>query len=236
MINNRELLDSQRGIANGWYWKDLIEPPYRQGTAEEVNTFNQAMIAAGIGGVLLSGVPARTIPVTEVLLSPPYRERVTKLYTTEYNIFKGLSDNTSKQVIEQVTLGVQAGQSPAVIAGRINKRYNVAKSNAERIARTEVNKVYNDGLMETNVAIAKDFGVRAGVIHISALTSTTRDTHAARHGNAYSVEQQLEWWNEGANRINCLCTTKSVLIDSSGQVVDQALQNKVKAERSFFDK
>ena len=220
----------------GWFWKERIEPPYRTGTAEEVNNFNQAVAAAGVIGTVIAGFPVQQIPIESVLLSEPYRASLSKVYTTQYNLFKGLSENTSKQVIEQISLGVQAKESPAVVAGRINKRYSVAKSSADRIANTEVNKAYNDASMATNTALAEQYSVRAGVIHISALTATTRETHAARHGNAYTVDQQTRWWNEGANRINCLCTTKSVLIDAGGNVVDSSTQKRIKAERSFFDK
>ena len=83
--------------------------------------------------------------------------------------------------------------------------------------------------------MAERTGLRAGVIHISALATTTRPSHAARHGNAYTTADQNQWWDTGANRINCKCTTISILIDRNGKVIQAETQQEIKAEKTFFD-
>jgi hypothetical protein len=100
---------------------------------------------------------------------------------------------------------------------------------------TEINKAYNDAKLDATRLLSDRTGLRAAVIHISALTPTTRATHADRHGNAYTVGDQQQWWSEGSNRINCKCSTQSVLIDSKGNVMQGELQEEIKEERSFFD-
>ena len=73
-ILNNELLETQTGsMPANWYWKDNIEQPYRQGTAEELISFNQLVAGAVIAGALVNGLPPRAVPIEQVLFSEPYR-------------------------------------------------------------------------------------------------------------------------------------------------------------------
>lgn len=235
-ILNNELLETQTGVMQmNWYWKDNIEQPYRQGTAESLVSFNQLIAGAAIAGVLVKGLPPRPVPIEQVLLSQNYREALNKVYVSNFESIKTLSQRTASQVIQRINAGIDAGDTPTVISKTISERFDVARSSAKRIADTEINKAYNDSKIRANDVAASETGLRAGVIHISALTTTTRNTHAARHGNAYTTVDQLQWWDNGSNRINCKCTTISVLIDSKGKVVQTETQEKIKAEKAFFD-
>lgn len=235
-ILNQELLETQTGeMPFDWYWKEDIERPYRQGTAEEVRDFNQLIAGAVAAGVLINGLPPQEVLIEQVLLSETYRSALNNAQVSNFSTIKGLSEKTSTQVMQRINAGIQAGDTPTVIAADISKRFDVARSDAKRISETEINKAYNDAKLDAANLLAVQTGLRSAVIHISALTTTTRDTHADRHGNAYNVSDQLQWWNTGANRINCKCTTRSVLIDRNGKVVQSELQDELKAERSFFD-
>lgn len=235
-ILNNELLETQTGnMPFNWYWKDNIEQPYRQGTAEELVSYNQLISAAVIAGVLVKGLPPRQVPIESVLLSQSYREALNKVYVANFENIKTLSQRTASQVIQRINAGIDAGSTPTAIAEEISERFEVSRSSAKRIADTEINKAYNDSKIRANDTAAAETGLRSGVIHISALTPTTRNTHAARHGNAYTTVDQLSWWDSGTNRINCKCTTISVLIDSKGKVVQTETQEKIKAEKAFFD-
>ena len=89
--------------------------------------------------------------------------------------------------------------------------------------------------MQAGDLISQRTGLRSAVMHISALTATTRAHHAARHGLIYTMEDQISWWNEGANRINCKCSINTVLITKSGKAVDAESQQAVKSEgKQFF--
>jgi len=232
---NEELLDSQDRMPPDWYWKDNIEQPYRQGTAEEVNRTNQLITAALIAGAITDPFVS-TVPIEQVLTSRQYIQTINAVYVSNYQQIKTLSDRTSAQVIQQINAGIQAGDTPTAISQAITERFGVAKSSAKRIAETEINKAYNDAKIDSVDFMAERTGLRAGVVHVSALTPTTRETHAARHGNAYTTADQQQWWNTGANRINCLCSVISVLIDASGNVIQSETQKDIKAERSFFKK
>lgn len=235
-ILNDELLQTQTGIMQpDWYWRDDIELPYRQGTVEEVRDFNQLIAGAVVAGVLIAGLPPQTVPIEQVLMSEPYRTALNAAQVSNFSTIKGLSEKTSTQVLQRVNAGIQAGDKPSVIAADISKRFNVARSDAKRISETAVNEAYTNSKMSASDLLSEQTGLRAAVIHISALSPTTRQTHADRHGNAYTTADQRQWWNTSPNRINCKCDIKSVLIDRQGKVVDAELQEEIKQERSFFD-
>jgi hypothetical protein len=234
-IINDELLQTQTGIMPfDWYWKENIELPYRQGALEETRDFNQAVVAATAAGLLVGGMPPQPVAAEQVLLSDTYRAGLSRAQVTNFGTIKTLAERTASQVIQTVTSGIEAGVSPRTIAQNIAGRFDVAATSATRDSVTEVNKAYNDAKLDTVEVLGQRTGLRPAVIHISALITTTRPHHAARHGNAYTAADQREWWNTGANRINCHCTARSVLIDRAGNVMDTALQAEVEAERAFF--
>ena len=217
-IVNSQLLDTQTDVRPfDWYWNADIELPYRQGTAEEVRDFNQLISVAILGGAIL----LEKVPVEQVLLSEQYRTALRLQQTTAFADIKSLSTRVADQVIQRVNAGIEAGELPSIISADISKRFGVAQSSAKRIAETEVNKAYNDAKLSAADLMSERTGLRSAVVHISALTPTTRQTHADRHGNVYTTTDQLQWWNMGVNRINCKCTTETVLVDKKGKVIDK---------------
>jgi len=233
-ILNQQLLDSQTGMNPRWYWRDIIEAPYRQGAAEETVRFNKLVFDARRDGVLIRGVSPRQVPIEEVLLTPAYREGLNATFSESFASIKTLSERTSSQVMQKIRAGMQAGDSPAKIAESISERFDVSRSSAKRTADTVINKALNDGKIKSIDIMAEGTGLRAGVIHISALTSTTRASHAARHGLVFSTQDQQAWWSISPNRINCLCSVEMVLIDNRGRVVQKKFQEDIKAEKVFF--
>ncbi len=219
----------------GWFWADKIEPPYREGTVREVARFNQ-LLSAAIARRAIVDPFIQVIPIEGVLQSPEYLTDLRQVIAKNYKTIKSLSNTTASQVIQEINSGIAAGLPPSDISKNITKRFDVSKSSAKRIADTEVNRAFNDGKMDQVERAAKRTGLRAGVIHISALLPTTRDEHARRHGLAFTVEDQRQWWDSGSNRINCKCSTVSVLIDSAGNVVQSQEQDEIRAERKFFDR
>lgn len=219
-----------------WFYSPSVELPYRQGTQEELVTFNQLIAAAAIAGAVTStGLTPQRVAPEIVLTSPRYRAGVKDALVRNYGLVKSLGEKTAAQVYERINAGMSAGVKPKVIADDIKKRFDVSSASAKRIAATETNKAYNDGKMNMVAMAAEETGLTAGVIHISALLPTTRDNHAARHGNAYTVRDQNAWWDSGANRINCKCSVQSVLVDSNGNVVQKEERDKIKQEgREFF--
>lgn len=205
-----------------WWYQEQVEQPTRQATIEETNRFNRLiLIAIGLGLLGRGGLTPQMIAPEAVLSSKRYLDALRKVYVDNFQIIKSLSDNTAAQVIRIINNGIQAGFAPADIAKNINSRFDVSQSNAERIARTEVNKAYNDAAIRATKTAEDISGLRSMVRHISALLpGRTRPHHAARHMNLYTPEAQEAWWNEGSNRINCYCSIEPVLIDTNGNIIE----------------
>lgn len=235
-ITNDQFLETQfNRMPPNWWWQDVIERPYREGTAEEIVEFNRLVTDELVRTRTARGLTTQRLEVGFVLQSPEYLAALDKVYVRNFNSIRTLSDRTADQVIQQINAGIEAGNTPTQIAKAITERFDVARSSATRIANTEVNQAYNDARLDATDIAAQQTGLRAGVLHLSALIPTTRETHAARHGNAYTTAQQKKWWNMSPNRINCHCSTRSVLIDAKGKVIDLELQEEIQAEREFFD-
>lgn len=216
---NQQLLESQNPVAPppGWYWEDNVEVPARQGALQALVVFN-AYIAAQIAAGVPSTRIRRAIASLELLNSADYLRQLDLLYVREYGLIRSLSQETARQVIRVIDQGMSAGLSPTQISAQITGRFDVARSSAQRIANTEINKAYTNGKMHATKQLADEAGLVPAVRHISALLPTTRESHAARHEKIYTVDQQERWWDQGVNRINCHCSVVSTFLDESGEV------------------
>lgn len=229
---NTELLETQGEVMPpDWWYKPEVELPTRQGTLEEINRFNQLIAVAVVAGVTVRGMTPQRIAPEVILTSRPYLDALRNVQVENFAVIKTLSNRTADQVIQQLNSGIRSGLTPTEIAKNITGRFDVSKSSAKRIAETEVNRAYTDAKMNAIDLASAESGLRAGVLHISALTATTRANHAARHGLAFTVSQQKQWWDSGTERINCKCSVLSVLIDSKGNVVQKEEQARIKVER-----
>lgn len=221
----RSYLDEDLGtdgntVAADWFWRTDLELPYRQGTTEEIVAFNRNVVGAALAaGVLVRGMKPQRVPAETVLFSKAYRDELNKVYIRDYTSIKTLSSRTADQVIQRINAGISSGKTPSQITDEIVERFDVAKSEAKRTVTTSINQAYNDAKLRATDLAAGLTGLNAGVRHISALMPTTRDNHAARHGHYYTISAQEQWWNTGSNRINCHCSTESVLFDESGNPV-----------------
>lgn len=209
-------------MPQNWFFKPQVEEPTRQGTLEELNEFNRLITIAITAGVLAAGgiTPQRISPEV-VLSSQRYLQELRAVYIDNFTTIKSLSDNTAAQVLQKINSGMRAGLTPTEIAGQITERFNVAKSSADRIARTEVNKAYNEARLRATNTAGEISGLKPLVRHISALLpNRTRKHHAARHYLVYTTSQQQAWWAEDANLVNCLCSTRTVIIDNDGNYIE----------------
>lgn len=200
-----------------WYYEQYIEQAYRSGTIQE-NALIAVLLSVVAGSILLE--------TSAIFLSPTYLENLRATVFRNYPLFKSLSETTSKQVFQVIQDGINSGLSKSATRRKILERYEVSKSSAKRIVDTEVNRAYNNARIDL-VKTYRDNGAPLAVQHISALLPTTRDEHAARHGLAYTPEQQMRWWDSGTNRINCHCRANSIVINRDGTVRDKTAQDKV---------
>lgn len=236
----RETLNEELGTAGNtppprWFWADQIEPPFRQGAAEETNRINQLIAAAIISGAITDPF-VRQVSFEQVIESQAYQRELRRIVVANFSTIKSLSESTASQVIQEINSGISGGFPPTEISRSIGERVGVSKSNAKRISDTEVNRAFNNSKLSSVKSIEQQSGVRTAVLHISALLPETRDSHARRHGKAFTVEAQTKWWDTGANRINCKCSVNSALLDSRGNIIQTEDEAILIRERKAIEK
>lgn len=100
---------------------------------------------------------------------------------------------------------IQDGLNPRDVERMIRREFDVSKTRALRIARTEITGALRRGRMDEAKDAGEKFGTEVMLIHYSALIpGRTRMTHAARHGKLVSVGDQRAWYEINGNAINCL--------------------------------
>lgn len=223
VLKNNLLQTQGETMPINWWFQKYVEIPYRQGTIESLNEINRLIsIAESQGMVGAGGVAAQRIAPEIVLSSQPYLDELRNMYVENFQQIKSLSDTTASQVITKINSGMNAGLSSSEITDEITQRFNVSVSNADRISRTEVNRAYNEARIRATRKASDISGFDAKVRHISALLpKRTRKSHAARHYNVYTMEEQERWWARDANRIQCLCYVRSILIGSDGNYIER---------------
>jgi len=78
-------------------------------------------------------------------------------------------------------------------------------------------------------------GISHRFMHISALSPSTRISHAERHGRLFTADEIRQWMVEGDNAISCQCTFTLVLVDENGSPrMTSLLVRAAVARQKFF--
>lgn len=217
------LIDSillEGGLDQLWFLAAYVEPAYRQGTAQSWTNLS-----------VQSEAYAATKPTLEsILLSPPYRTRIGLLKAREFELMRGFSESMKSDLGSTLARGMSTGQNPRVIARDIKERIGVSQSRAERIARTEITTALRTARLDEAQQAQQDLGVQTKMMHISALSPTTRPDHRARHAHLYTPQEQREWWSVSPRSINCRCSTIEVLVDDDGKPLTPSIVERAKAK------
>jgi SPP1 gp7 family putative phage head morphogenesis protein len=175
--------------------------------------------------------------IEQVLNSPAYRARLEFIQARAFENMVGFAGDTRADLARVLGEGMASGQSPRTIAATVRKRFDVSKSRAERIARTEINMSHRRARWDESDSARDDLGIFTRQLHLSAFLPTTRVTHAARHGTLHTTTEQEEWYQVDGNAIHCRCSTTEVLTDQEGTPDNPAFVAKVKDDgKSFFKK
>ncbi|MCP3908296.1 MAG: hypothetical protein GY712_09800, partial [Oceanicoccus sp.] len=178
-----------------WFFNTYIDNAVTPAVADSVN--NIKLLSQG----MVSTAQLDAVTVQSIFLQPQYRDVIGNIYGRVFNEMSGFSGDTATDLARVLSESVMLGESARKAKSRITKRFNVASSRAERIARTEINRAYTVARAKASQVVASNLDITVNLIHRSSLTPTTRFEHAQRHGKIYTVEEQNEWWSEGANRI-----------------------------------
>lgn len=232
-IVNQWVMDGQGLWSPQWYLNNYIFQSWEAGMSDSLQSLQNISPADVVGQEL--SVEVRALDVEQLLMTPAYKRPMELVAARTFNDM----DNLSSQMINDLRFilaqSIADGVSGRDVAKRIQKKLWPEKGGykfrAERIARTEVNAAYAQAYLEVNDDLNKNVydkgGFEARIMHLSALTATTRATHAARHGGIYTSDEQAMWWASGSERINCLCSVTSVLVDKkTGKPLQTRLHQK----------
>jgi SPP1 gp7 family putative phage head morphogenesis protein len=170
-----------------------------------------------------------------VLTSPEYTRRFEIIAARAFESMQGFAGQAANDLGRILGEGVALGQSPRTIARDIRKKFDQIQGyRALRIARTEVNQAFTEARYEESKDVRDRLGLEVVQMHVSALVDNTRPTHAARHGKLYTLEEQREWWSEGSNRIQCLCSTVEVVMVNGKPTQQKLIDRQRKRGEMFF--
>ena len=207
-----------------WLFTGYIRPAYQQGTAKaNASIANQSKLYA----------EAR--PLEQLLTSPAYLKRLGMLRGRVFNDMAGITSDIATTLARTLTQGLADGVGPLEIGRRISEATGVVENRANRIARTETGEALREGrLSETEDA--QTLGINVGVMHLSALSPTSREDHVARHGWVGTVQQEREWYAaKSGRRINCKCSPSEMLLNDDGSPMFPDVVKRTKEAREEWE-
>ncbi|MFG4140269.1 phage minor head protein [Klebsiella pneumoniae] len=207
------------GEQNFWAM-DYVTAEYERGTFSAYTNLSQQ-----------SPVYAAQTSIHQLLSSPAYLNQIAASRVTTYSDWRGISDDARRDLAGVISDAVSRGVNPRETASVISKRLDVSMSRAKTIAQTEqVGALRRAQRNETDWAKER-LGLNTAILWISALKSTTRATHAARHGKTYSTEEVAEFYSKNGNAFNCYCANVPCLLDDQGKLYNDGLTEKLTKER-----
>lgn len=201
-----------------WFFTNFVQAAYQRGTSQEhYNLSHQSAVYA-----------ATYEDVAQVLNSTPYRRRLSLVRARIYEEMQGLTAQIKADMSRILTEGLARGQNPLTIASQLRLQTDLPLYRCKRIARTEITTALRRARMDEADEAEDSLGLMTRQMHISALSPTTRSSHAARHAKIYTTDQQRDWWSRDANSINCKCSTVTVLVDREGNVLNPGIVARAK--------
>ncbi|RCS70166.1 phage minor head protein [Vibrio casei] len=200
-----------------WLYELYVKVAYERGTAQEfANLSNQS-----------PAYKAGQESVTAIKRSEPYLRRIALVQARVFEEMKGFTASIQADMTRILTDGMGRGLNPDEIAKSLSAQTGLEQGRANRIARTEITTALRRARWDESEDAQERYGLKTMLMHISALSPTTRVKHALRHAHLYTIEAVREWYAKDANSINCKCNQVSVLVDKDGNplvpsIVDRA--------------
>ena len=218
------------GARHLWFSIDYVLPAYQKGTGA---TFANLSAQS-------AEYKAARVNLQNLFSSAAYQRRIMFLQAREFEEMQGLSADVKKELSRTLAEGLARGKGPDEIADMITDRTDVLESRANTIARTETSQAYKHARREEAEQAEQEFGLRSLMLHISAMSPTTRKTHAMRNGTLHTREEQADWYAEDANAINCKCSEIETLVGPDNKplapgIVDKAQSRPVQYAGSEDD-
>lgn len=207
-----------------WLFTGYVRPAYQQGTSRaQANISNQSKVYRDARGL------------EQLLTSDPYLKRLSLLRGRVFNEMAGIVGDIQTTLARTLTQGLADGVGPLEIASRITESTGIVERRARNIARTETGEALREGrLAETESAAA--LGINIGVMHLSALSPTSRVDHVERHGWVGTVEEERAWYAaKPGRRNNCKCSPSEMLLDDDGKPMFEDVVERTRAARTEWE-
>ncbi|MDT3611964.1 phage minor head protein [Cronobacter sakazakii] len=178
-----------------------------------------------------SAVYEQSTTLQQLLSSPAYQNQVAAAYISTYSEWRGITDAARADLSNIVADAIGRGVNPRETASLISKRLDVSMSRAKTIAQTEQVGALRQAQWSEAEWSEERLGLNTALLWISALKSTTRPWHAARHGKTFTTEEVEAFYAQNGNRYNCYCSQIPVLLNEDGGLFNQGLEEKLAQER-----
>ncbi|HDG8091862.1 TPA: phage head morphogenesis protein [Klebsiella oxytoca] len=223
ILNDASYLVDQVLLEGGdydlWFY-EYVDLATEKGTGQAYANLSQQSPVYAAGRESLSAI----------LISEPYQRRMALVNARMFEEMKGLSAEVKRDMARVLTEGIGRGLNPREVSRNLTEQIGIEKRRANRIARTEITTALRRAKWEEDQEAGELYGLKTKLLHISALSPTTRHTHAARHAHLYTNEEVRDWYAKDANSINCKCTQQSVLVDEEGKPIYPDTITKLKQE------
>lgn len=229
-----ELLESVQGILDeyllesddqGHWAMDYIIAEVKRGAQEAFNNLSQQ-----------SPVFAAQASLLQVLSSPAIQSQIAAARLSTFSDWKGISDAARADIASIIMDAIARGVNPRETASVISKRLDVSMSKAKAIAQTEQVGALREAQWNETEWASERLGLNTGLLHLSALKPTTRQTHAFWHGKVRAVAEVREWYSINGNKYHCYCSQIPVLLNDDGSIFNRGLADKLAAERKQWAK
>ncbi len=212
------------GQSNVWLFDAYVQQAVRNGTGKA-----HANLSAQVTEYALARPSLES-----VLFSPPYQKRLGFVAAREFQQMQGISGDVKKELAQTLTDGLARGLGPLEISKNLQTRIAVPEARANTIARTEINQAFKQARREEAEEAATAFSFSFRMLHLSAMSPTTRKTHAARNGSLHTVLEQQLWYSEDGNAINCKCSEIEIVVDQDGKPLSDSAVRKANERKLVY--
>lgn len=174
-----------------------------------------------------------TRELTRTLADTPFLQRAAFVKARVFEEMKGFIGETASKLGTALLEGMLDGKSIAAIKVRLREEFGISTRRAETIARTEVIGAIRRGRVEQAQTTAEQFGVEVGMMWFSALSGSTRKSHAALHGKVLTPDEVKDFYSKDGNAINCKCAQVEVLM-KDGKPIQEKLVSRETARRKAY--
>jgi hypothetical protein len=214
------LLDG--GSQNLWAM-DYVTAEYERGT---LNAYTNLSVQ--------SPVYASQTTLMQLLSSPAYQNQIASAYISTYSDWKGISDTARADLANVIAESIGRGVNPRETASIVSKRLDVSMAKAKNIAQTEQVGALREAQWNETDWAADRLGLNTGLLHLSALKPTTRQTHAYWHGKVRTTEAVRAWYAVDGNKYHCYCSQIPALLNDDGSIFNEGLADKLAKERKSW--